>query len=574
MQETERPAGREPAVGPLERGLAVLRTLAAEHGPARPADLARATGLARSTVDRIAATLVRLGYLRTVDGRDLLPAPRLLELGDAYLAASGLADPLEPLAAGLADRLDESVSLAVPDGDGIRFVTQATRRRAMSLSFRIGDLLPAERCAPGALFAAGWGEEQWGAWRARRRRDPLDAGFSAVPPRASAPAEAEVEAGFAARVTRARTEGYVVDDQLIEPGLVAVAVPVAGPEGRPVAALSVVSHTSRHSAADLAGWALGDLRATAARMAEVLRSEQLREEQLRAEQSARGAAVREAEAPALPWSAADKAELGAEYLQSLARGLSVLTALGAARGGLTLSEAALAAQLPRATARRSLLTLQQLGYVGTDPRDPRRFRPLPAVLGLGHTRVGAPAFAEIAEPHLAELSALLGESTSVAVLDGDDIRYVARVAMRRIMSVNIQVGTRFPAHATSMGRVLLAGLPAPERARYLDRLHPEALTPRTVTGRTRLEQILHDTALAGHALVDQELEEGLRSLAVPVHDRAGRVAAALNVSLHAGPDRRPPEEDRAELLPALRATATRLEADLALVARRRPLRLD
>ncbi|TMR94982.1 IclR family transcriptional regulator, partial [Nonomuraea basaltis] len=206
----------EPA-GTLERGLAVLRVLAGEPRRRMGAtDLVRATGLARSTVDRVLATFAHLGYVRA-EGRDVVPAPRLMELGEAYLACGGLRDVLAPLAERLAEALDESVSLAVPDGDGVRFIGQFTRRRTMSIAFRVGDLLPADRCAAGlALF------------------DP------------SSP--------------------YAVDDQLVEPGLVAVAVPVRGREGTPVCAVSVVSHTSRHTAAGLREHALAQLIKTVAEM--------------------------------------------------------------------------------------------------------------------------------------------------------------------------------------------------------------------------------------------------------------------------------------------------------------------
>ncbi|MGW5116953.1 IclR family transcriptional regulator, partial [Streptomyces noursei] len=163
------------AVAPLMRALAVLRALTAAGGRAAVSDLVRATGLPRATVDRLLSTLGRLDYVRA-EGRDAVLAPALLELGNAYLAATGLPDRLGPLADRLADTLDESVSLAVPDGDGLRFVHQATRRRAVSLAFRIGDLLPAERGAPGALFAADWAPADWQRWRARRAADPADAG--------------------------------------------------------------------------------------------------------------------------------------------------------------------------------------------------------------------------------------------------------------------------------------------------------------------------------------------------------------------------------------------------------------
>ncbi|MBW5425994.1 helix-turn-helix domain-containing protein, partial [Streptomyces sp. BG9H] len=253
----------EESVRPLERGLAVLRALAVaeEQGQLRAGDLVRATGLARSTVDRVVATLARIGYVRA-RGQQLHLTPRLMELGNAYLAASGLTGEVAARTARLADELDESVSLAVPDGDGVRFVTQAARRRAMSVAFRIGDLLPPERCAPGALFADAWGEEEWAAWHARVAAGPAREAFPALPP---GPAPSAVP-DLAARVARARETGWALDDQLIEPGLVAVAVPVRDSAGRVRYALSAVSHTSRHTAEGLAEAVLPRLRAEAARL--------------------------------------------------------------------------------------------------------------------------------------------------------------------------------------------------------------------------------------------------------------------------------------------------------------------
>ncbi|WP_419183974.1 IclR family transcriptional regulator [Streptomyces noursei] len=277
MPSPARPAPPAPpppeAVAPLMRALAVLRALTAAGGRAAVSDLVRATGLPRATVDRLLSTLGRLGYVRA-EGRDAVLAPALLELGNAYLAATGLPDRLGPLADRLADALDESVSLAVPDGDGLRFVHQATRRRAVSLAFRIGDLLPAERGAPGALFAADWAPADWQRWRARRAADPADAGFPAVPPRRPADAAPaggrRLAADFTARVAAARTAGWSLDDQLIEPGLIAVAMPVRDPAGRTVCAVSVVSHTSRHPAAALPDAVLPRLRATVLAMERAL----------------------------------------------------------------------------------------------------------------------------------------------------------------------------------------------------------------------------------------------------------------------------------------------------------------
>ncbi|MFI0777057.1 IclR family transcriptional regulator C-terminal domain-containing protein [Streptomyces sp. NPDC021212] len=556
-------------VGPLERGLAVLcelTRLAAHPGQAavRPGDLVRGTGLARSVVDRVVGTLEQLGYVR-LDGRDVSLAARLMELGNAYLAASGLPDVLGPFAERLADGLDESVSVAVPDGDGARFVVQATRRRTMSLAFRIGDLLPAERCAPGALFAADWDERAWAAWRARRAADPLDAAFPAVPPRHRPAADT----GFEARVREAVRTGWAADDQLIEPGLVAVSVPVRDGSGRTVCAVNVVSHTSRHDVASLRAAVLSPLSAEIPAMEAALAAPPTR----RRRPPGRGlAAAGSTEDPAR----AAKRELGAGYLQSLARGLTVLRALGTpgeegdgAGHGLTLTAVAEATGLPRATARRSLLTLVELGYAEYAAADGRTFRPLPRVLELGYAPLGDLSFTELAQPHMRELVRTVHESASLAVLDGDDIRYVARVPTVRIMSVNITIGTRFPAHATSMGRVLLAGLGADERAAYLAGLDPRPLTRHTVTAVPELARILERTGRDGYALVDEELEEGLRSLAVPVRGADGRVVAALNIATHAG--RGSAESTVEELLPALRTAAARIEADLATASAHHPL---
>ncbi|MFG2039465.1 IclR family transcriptional regulator C-terminal domain-containing protein [Dactylosporangium sp. NPDC048998] len=551
------PAPDEAVVGPLERGLSVLRAMSSpgQHRM-RTSDLVHVTGLARSTVDRVVGTLAQLGYLRPA-GRDMELTPRLLELGNAYLTSSAIPDTLGPLAERLADDLDESVSLAVPDGDGVRFVTRVSRRRTMSLAFRIGDLLPAERCAPGALFARDWTEQQWHAWRERRRTDPRDAAFPAVPARAGSTDPEAVEAEFAHRTEQASARGWSADDQLIEPGLIAVAVPVTDPSGRAVCAVSVVSHTSRHCVQSLSAAVLPRLRDEADGMQRALTDTVERRDTKTFAQAAPTDAI-----------LATKKELGAGFLQSLARGLAVLTSLGTSTGGLTLSEVAAATALPRATARRSLLSLAQLGYVAADGP---RFRPLPRVLELGYTHLSGLDLAQIIQPHLERLVEAVHESASATVLDGDDIRYVARIPTYRIMSVDITIGTRFPAYATSMGRVLLAGLDERERAARLGRVDLRPLTRRTVTDPDVLAQILRETAANGYALVDEELEQGLRSIAVPLRDVTGAVVAAVNLSTHTG--RGGPEHTVATLLPALRRAAAGIEADLHVVSARTPLRL-
>ncbi|MFF2811224.1 IclR family transcriptional regulator C-terminal domain-containing protein [Streptomyces sp. NPDC058000] len=534
------------------RALAVLRALTAAGGRAAVSDLVRATGLARATADRLLSTLARLGYVRA-EGRDAVLAPGLLELGNAYLAATGLPDRLGPLADRLADTLDESVSLAVPDGDGMRFVHQATRRRAMSLAFRIGDLLPAERGAPGALFAADWEPADWRRWRARRAADPADAGFPAVPPRGpedAAPAGARrIAADFTARVAAARAAGWSRDDQLIEPGLIAVAMPVRDPAGGTVCAVSVVSHTSRHTAAALPDAVLRRLRDTVAAMEEALTAPS-------------PAAAADARRPAA-WRRASKQQLGPGFVESVARGLAVLTAFGTGRAALTLSAVAEATGLPRATARRALITLEHLGYTTAGGG---LFRPTPKVLDLGFPQLSGLTLPALARPHLAALAELVQDSASLAVptADGADagqtVQYVIGVPAARIMSVTINPGSRAPAHATAPGRVLLAALPAAGRTALLaDRGH----------GPAGLPALLDGVRADGHALVDDELEAGLRSVAVAVHDRTGRAVAAVGVSTHAGG--RPPAATRAAVLPALRETAAAIEADLRVAGRYLPV---
>ncbi|MGW1169915.1 IclR family transcriptional regulator domain-containing protein [Streptomyces sp. NPDC001153] len=514
----------DEAVGPLVRGVGVLRRLTEAGGTLSPSALERATGLARATVDRITATLSLMDYVR-LDGRDVVLAPRVMELGNAYLAALRLPALLGAHADALADELDESVSLAVADLDGIRFIHQATRRRAMSVSFRIGDLLPAERTAPGPLFAAEWTEPDWTRWRARRAADPTDTTFPAVPP-LHPPADASA---FPARVERARRDGWAVDDQLIEPGLVAVSVPVRHPDtGRVACVASVVSHTSRHSATDLRTTLLPRLRTAVTAMESALRTAPPPE-------------------PGPPpaglatWTTASKHQLGRDFVESLARGLSVPAAFGEGRSALSLSEVARATGLARATARRALLTHEHLGLVRAHPD--RTFALTPRVLDLGFPPLSRTTLPRLAEPHLRRLADRLHEPTALAVLTpgGTEIQYTAGASASRVLTVHITVGARLPAAETSLGRVLLADTTAP------------------------LPPALAEVRAQGHALVDEELESGLRSIAVPVRDRTGRAVAAVDVATHAA--RRTLEACVHEVLPALRTTADHIESDLHTASR-------
>jgi IclR family transcriptional regulator, pca regulon regulatory protein len=217
-------------------------------------------------------------------------------------------------------------------------------------------------------------------------------------------------------------------------------------------------------------------------------------------------------------------------VQSLERGLAVIRAFDAEHRELTLSEVARATGLTRAAARRFLLTLVRLGYVHAAGG---RFSLRPRVLELGFAYLSSLSLPEVAQPHMEQLVAKINESSSISVLDDTDIVYVARVPTRRIMSITLAVGTRLPAYATSMGRVLLAALPEAELEERLARVDLRPLTKRTVTDRDELRRVLAGVRRQGYAVVDQELEEGLRSGAVPIRDASGQVVAALNVSVHA-----------------------------------------
>lgn len=255
----------------------------------------------------------------------------------------------------------------------------------------------------------------------------------------------------------------------------------------------------------------------------------------------------------------EKPERGAHHVQSLERGLAVIKAFTAATPELTLSDVAKSTGLTRAAARRFLLTLLDLGYVRTDGK---YFSLTARVLDLGYAYLSGMTLPEVALPHLERLSAEVHESSSVSVLDGGDVVYVARYAVSRIMTVTINVGTRFPAYATSMGHVLLAGLSDASLARYLATARLEPFTSHTITSPDELRAELNRVAERRWSLVDQELEDGLRSVAAPVRDRAGDVIAAVNVSTHAS--RTTLEAARQEILPRLLIACERIEKDLAV----------
>ncbi len=249
------------------------------------------------------------------------------------------------------------------------------------------------------------------------------------------------------------------------------------------------------------------------------------------------------------------------FVQSLERGLAVIRALNVPGRGQTLADVARDTGLPRAAVRRFLLTLEELGYVRAVDR---RFSLTPRVLELGYAYLSSLSLPEIAQPHLRDLVGRVNESCSMSVLDGTDVVYVAREPTRRIMTVAISIGTRFPAFATSMGRVLLAELADGELESLMGAAPLPRLTSRTLTDVQRLERELARVRRQGWALVDQELEDGLRSIAAPVRDGTGRALAAVNVSTHAS--RTTLEDMRGELLPELLRAVDAIERDLLCMA--------
>src|SRR6516165_4280428 len=213
----------------------------------------------------------------------------------------------------------------------------------------------------------------------------------------------------------------------------------------------------------------------------------------------------------------------------LAKGLAVIRAFARDHAALSLSEVARSARIAPATARRCLLTLEELGYV---TRSGRTFLLRPRVLELGAAYLESMNIEHITKTHLEELARKTADSAALCVLDGTDIVYIARTSVRTLLRLEAHIGSRFPAHATSMGRVLLAGLSAERLQRYFESARLEALTDRTVTDPGKLRALIEDCRRSGYAVVEDELAYGVIALAVPVFDHHRRVVAALNSSSH------------------------------------------
>ncbi|WP_052664074.1 IclR family transcriptional regulator domain-containing protein [Nitriliruptor alkaliphilus] len=255
----------------------------------------------------------------------------------------------------------------------------------------------------------------------------------------------------------------------------------------------------------------------------------------------------------------DRNETSKDFIEAIARGMDVIRAFRPGRPEMSLTEVAEASGLARPTARRILLTFQELGYVRSSEG---RWTLTPRVLELGTAFVQSQGLWELARPHMEDLVSQTGESSSIAQLDGSDIIYVARVAVPKIITFAVSIGTRFPALQTSLGKVLLAALPPEEVPARLAEPSRSGIAPRWQPTDDEREQHLREIRAQGWALADEQLAAGIRSVAVPLRDGEGRTIAAMNVTVHAA------ETDVATLmeqhLPRLFAAASRISADLAL----------
>ncbi|MHB1702436.1 MAG: IclR family transcriptional regulator domain-containing protein [Acidobacteriaceae bacterium] len=260
----------------------------------------------------------------------------------------------------------------------------------------------------------------------------------------------------------------------------------------------------------------------------------------------------------LPAAAIDALTGDPNFMTSLARGLSVIQAFTRQTPQMTTSQVALRTGLSRAAVRRCLYTLQQLGFAGAE--DGQHFSLRPRILSLSHSFSSSSSLALASQPVLDHLSHTLGESCSVGTMDGDEIVYIGRANVTRLMTVDLGVGSRLPAYCTSMGRVFLANMLQDDLEQYLARTEMHRHTRRTIVSQDKLRIALRNIQRTGYAMVDQELEVGLRSLAVPVRSATGKVIASMNIGAQA--QRMPLHDIPSRFLPQLQAAAHQLSLAL------------
>ena len=513
----------------LQRGLAVIRAFDADEPALTLSDVAAATGLARAAARRFLLTLVDLGYVR-LEGRLFRLSPRVLELGRAYLSSLRLPQLALPHLRRLVDDVHESATLAVLDGGDIVYVAHVPAPRIMSISIGVGTRDPAFATSLGRVLLAGQSDHVLDGYLASVELPAMTARTLGDPD------------ALRAELSKIRRRGFALVDQELEDGLRAVAVPIQDEEGRVVAAVNLAVPASRWTVDAIRRRLLPRLRETAAAVA------------------AESPGPPSAPVGAVPLPGAleaHTADRDTDLVQSLRRGLAVIRSFDGDRPALTMSEVARSTGLARAAVRRFLLTLVDLGYMSVEGR---LFRLSPRVLELGRPYLSSLTLPELALPHLRSFVAETHESATVAVLDGADIVYVAHVPARRILSVSVDVGTRDPAFATALGRMLLAGQADGRLDEYLSAADLRPITEKTIVAPAALRRELDSARRMGFALVDQELEDGLRAVAAPIRDSQDRTMAAVNVAVHASRWRI--DGIHAELLPRLLETAAAIERDV------------
>jgi IclR family transcriptional regulator, pca regulon regulatory protein len=522
----------------LQRGLAVIRAFDSENPALTLSDVAKATDLAPATARRFVLTLVELGYMRS-DGRLFRLSPRVLELGRPFFSSLTLPAIARPQLRELVADVRESSSLAILDGNDIVYIAHEAAKRLMSVRVTVGTRDPAFATALGRVLIAGKGDEWLVASLATLRLPQIT------------PATITEPEALLAELRRIRSQGWALVDQEFEEGLRALAAPIHDEHGTVVASVNVAVHASRWSVEAIHDDLLPRLLRTTAAIEGAL---------LASPPAPVGRRLAPVETAPLAEPVLDAGDRETDFVQSLQRGIAVIRAFDTGNSALTLSDVARITGLARAAARRFVLTLVELGYMRADGR---LFRLSPRVLELGRPYLTTLTLLEVATPHLRDFVDEVQESSSVATLDGDQILYVSHVSAKRIMSVTVGIGTRDPAFATSLGRALLAGQPEASLRRMLERMELPRITEETIVDPKALLAELLRIREQGWALVDQELEEGLRALAVPLHDEPGEVIASVNVAVHAS--RWSIERIHGELLPRLLETAVEIERDLRAI---------
>ncbi|MEV8085794.1 IclR family transcriptional regulator domain-containing protein [Pseudarthrobacter oxydans] len=506
-------------VNSLERGLSVLKAFSLREEALSVADLARFVGITRTAARRFALTLEYLGYVsQSAEGYAL--SPGVLEIGDAYLRSNPLPDAAHPHLDDLVHAVGETASLTVLHERRVYYIARVAADRIVTANIIVGSSVPAYRTATGRILLGDLAQ------------DELEDYLSSIEPASGIDQDYVRE-----KIVEARERGWTVADQELMSGIRSVAVPLRDPEERIVAALNIAAHATRVDTAVLEHDFVPLLQSAAQRTAAALWP------------SSGTTPARKVMAA----KAARQLARPSDVIQSLERGLCILTAFDEGQPALNVAQISKRCQLPRSAARRFVLTLVALGYLAPQGRS---FALTPRVLELGYTLLPRLSLADVAKRRLEALARKLGASVSIGVIEGTDLRYIARASAPSPLTVNIRPGSRVPAHRTAMGQVLLSQLP-PEALRNGGR---SAGRGNTGDGLADFGNSLEVVREQGWSYVDQLLEVGIRAVAVPLRNRRGEVVAALSASVH-----EPSTSDldmTSTFLPALQAAAAEFVMDL------------